>query len=115
VPIRQALPLGLLLGAVSLGTCLDERLSGTSARTLAKDSVIPVTNVQGDSRPHCRTTKVPVALAPGRAARYTIVGELCLPVGRDQAAPPCRTGRIPDSDSLDGSQAMCRGGGFTRG
>jgi len=78
---KQVLLLCLLLGALALLTCRGEGSSGPTAPDIARGSVRSVANIRGDSQPHCDAAKVPVALAAGQAARYTIVGELCRPPG----------------------------------
>jgi pimeloyl-ACP methyl ester carboxylesterase len=81
--IHRNVVLCLFLGTLSISACQD-RSSEDPVPTepdLSKGSVNPVGHVQGDPRPHCRETTVPVALAQGQAAQYTIFGELCLPPG----------------------------------
>ncbi len=51
---------------------------GHSARPISKPT----------SRPHCDSTKVPVALAAGQAAEQTIFGQLCLPPDSDRQQVP---------------------------
>jgi pimeloyl-ACP methyl ester carboxylesterase len=85
--IHHNVVLCLLFGALSLSACQDQSQDQSSADRIAtepdlgKGAVNPVGHVQGDPRPHCRETTVPVALAPGQAVQYSIFGELCLPPG----------------------------------
>jgi alpha-beta hydrolase superfamily lysophospholipase len=75
----------LVLGALSLNACQDQTsqdaIPTPTEPNLAKGAVNPVGHVQGDPRPHCHETTVPVALAAGQAVQYTIYGQLCLPPG----------------------------------
>ena len=86
--VKQVLLLCVLLVALSLSTCLHEGSLGPTTRDLAKGSVTPIGNVEADPRPHCDSTKVPVALAAGQAVEHTIVGQLCLPAGADRQRVP---------------------------
>src|SRR5882724_8971024 len=86
--VKQVLLLYLLLAAVSFSTCLDERSLGPTARDLAKGMVGPVSNNGAHPRAQCHITRVPVALAAGKAAEDTIFGELCLPPGTDHRRVP---------------------------
>jgi len=86
--VKQVLLLCLLLGALALLTCRGEGSSGPTAPELAKVSVSSVGNIEGDPRPHCHATTVPVALAAGQADRYTIFGELCVPPGLNRRRVP---------------------------
>lgn len=83
MPVNRSVMLCLLLGALSLGACQDQSSSNSlpTDPELAKGSVNPVGNVQGDPRPHCQVATVPVGLATGQPTQYTIFGELCLPPG----------------------------------
>ena len=81
--IHRSVGLCVLLGALSLSACQDQSSEEAvpTEPELSKGAVNPVDHVQGDPRPHCHETTVPVALAPGQAAQYTIFGELCSPPG----------------------------------
>jgi pimeloyl-ACP methyl ester carboxylesterase len=81
--IHRSVGLCLLFGALSLSACHDQSSEEgvPTEPDLGKGAVNPVGHVQGDPRPHCRETTVPVALAPGQAVQYTIFAELCLPPG----------------------------------
>jgi pimeloyl-ACP methyl ester carboxylesterase len=83
MPVNRSVVLCLLLAGLSLSACQDQTSSeNTPAEPdLAKGSVNPVGNVQGDPRPHCQATTVPVALAQGQPTQYSIYGQLCLPPG----------------------------------
>jgi pimeloyl-ACP methyl ester carboxylesterase len=81
--IHSNVVLCLLFGALSVSACQDQSSEDRipTQPDLGKGAVNPVGRVQGDPRPHCRETTVPVALAPGQAAQYTIFGALCSPPG----------------------------------
>jgi pimeloyl-ACP methyl ester carboxylesterase len=81
--IHRNVVLCLVLGALSVSACQDQPSENPIATepNPAKGAVNPVGHVQGDPRPHCHETTVPVALAPGQAVQYTIFGELCSPPG----------------------------------
>src|SRR6266404_5437936 len=86
--INQVLLLCVLLGTLTLDTCLGEGSLGPTAPGLVNGTVRPVGNVEEDLRPHCQSTKVPVALAAGQAAEQTIFGEICLPPGTNRQRAP---------------------------
>ena len=78
----------VLLGALTLGACRDDSAMKPTVRHLGQGSGTPAGNIEADQRPHCDSTKVPVALATGQAAEHTIFGQLCLPPGTDRQRVP---------------------------
>jgi len=98
MPVNRNFVFCLLVAALPLSACQDDSSSSDpfptatsddtpAAPELAKGKVNPVGKVQGDPRPHCHVTTVPVALTSGQPARYTIFGELCLPPGARHRTP----------------------------